>query len=533
MATPTVITASSSNGSSHRPAIYPKYKYDITTQKASVTWTASGGHFSYSYLQFGVRMRRKVNGKWKYTNTLIGGMSGANYVEKWRTSGSASKTVKYGSNTQICFVARCSAGAEGGHCDAGWGSSWTRDTGWKNLLTETKEVKISIKDGEYHVREFDNVEHKSTSKYSNKIVVHWELEGLGCHKLVAAIYDANDNLISMPYTKDNPKAFSKATNSGDITFSGLTTATWYIIKIAVANTDVGESIADNWEDDCVEKKLCTREEAPYVYFKNGVSLGTTATVYFEAILPSVGWKRRLYSLAYTVHDDTTNTNVITNRYVFKEVESDVAVMNGNAYGTFTITGLTAGHDYTVTPTVGITTVHGIAMAQAYSTKIVGAIAPQITSITNSGSNLIFGEPDGNPRLDIGISGTAGVWTITLKAGTSISNGIVSNPIFSVNGTIGTNYCGLTDSALDTIYKTINSNSQTTIYVSIEYYLTSGGGSAGTSYKSAVMTLKGNAKTSRVGINGVPRRSKVWVGINGVPHRAVSWVGINGVPHRSL
>lgn len=534
MATVTTITLSSDNGDAHRPAIYPEYKYDILTQTASVSWTAAGGWFRYSYLQFGVQMRRKVNGEWKYTTTLIGGMLGGNNANIWATSGYAEKQVLYGSNTQIRFVVRCSSSAEDGYCDAGWGSTWTADTGWSNLLTETKNVKLTLKEGTAHLREYDNHQYSIVSKYVTKIYVHWELSDLGCTRLVASIYDNNGNLVASPYTVKNPLTFSSATNSGNITFSDLTTVTKYTIKIGVANTDVGEKLDDDWEDECTTKSFYTREEQPYIYFTNGTSLGTSATVDFECKLNSTGKRRRLYSLAYTVHDDTTDKDVITDKYVFDEMTSDIAVTKGNAYGTFTITGLTAGHDYTVTPSVAVTTVHGVSMKKAFSTTINGAIAPEISTISNSGTDLIFGEPDGSPTINVKLTGTKDVWSITLKIGTSISSGIVTSPVVTLkNASIGTNKCSLSDTALDAIYKTISTKSKTTIYVSIEYKLASGGGSAGSSYKSATMTLKGNAKTSRVGISGTPHRSKVWIGVNGEVHRAVAWVGINGTPHRSL
>lgn len=527
------IKLSSNKGSSHIPAIYPKYTYNITTQKASVTWTVASGHFSYSYCEFGIQMRRKVNDKWKVTTTRIGGMSGANYEEKWH-SGSATKTVKYGNNTQIRFVARCSANAEGGHCDAGWGSSWTGDTGWKKLNTETKDVVITLNDKDKNVNEYNNVVYDNTSKYPQQIIAHWTLEGTGCNRLVAAIYDSNDNLIKVLHSYNDPLTFSKATNSGNLTFTGLTSSTWYNIRIAVANTDLNEKLDADWEDDATVKAFMTREEAPEIYFKNGVTAGTSATVYFESVAPIKKTKHRLYCLAYTVHDDTTNKDVITNRYAFNEITSDKAVNNGHAYGTITITGLTAGHDYTVTPTKAITTSHGVSMARGYNTKITGAIAPKITNIFNVGSDLIFGEPNGDPSISVSISGTANVWHITLKIGFSISNNIVVNPILIKGASVGTNTYKLDDTALDAIYKTMAKDSTTKIYASIEYNLSATGTSGNHSATSKTMTLKGNAKTCRVGVAGVPRRAKIWIGRNGsAPARAVAWVGVAGEARRSL
>lgn len=530
-----IITSSSYYGEDHRPRIYPTYSYDTETQIAKVVWTAGGGWFSYSYLQFGIMFRRKVNGAWKTTTTLIGGMSGANYVEKWATSGSAQKVVKFGSNTEVCFVARCSASAEGGSCDAGWGSSWTRDSGWKKLLTETKEVNLAIKDGERFVREDTGEIYKNTSKYIDKIIVHWELpdDSAGADKVAIEAQDADGNTLVSLYPPNAPKEYTNATKSGNFTFTGLTSSKWYYFKIAAANTSLGEKIKDQWDDNYTIKKFFTRAENPYVYFEKPVLTGTSVKFYFRSIAPLTGSKLRLGTLAYTVHDDTTNKDIIVNKYEFKGVESDVAVNNGNAYGYITVTGLTVGHDYTITPTIA-STVSLIPMAKGFSTSVSGAIEPEITDIFNSDDELIFGEPNGAPKINVVISGTKDVWKITLKIGTEISDGIVTNPVLTnTSAVVGTNQCSLTDAQLDKIYKTINTSSKTTIYASIEYKLASGGGSTDTHNKSRTMTLKGNAKTVKIGVAGAPRRAKAWIGVAGKSRRAVCWIGVAGKPRRTI
>lgn len=49
-----------------------------------------------------------------------------------------------------------------------------------------------------------------------------------------------------------------------------------------------------------------------------------------------------------------------------------------------------------------------------------------------------------------------------------------------------------------------------------------------------LTLTGIAKTARVGVNGEPRRSQVWVSINGTPRRAIMWIGDeNNKPRRCM
>lgn len=519
-----IITAYSTYGEEHVPKIFPEYSYDIETGVATVEWTANGGYFNYEYLYFGIQFRRKVDGVWKYTSYSLGGME-----YSWVRYGKYSKTILYGSNTQVRFVAKCSA-ALYNNCDAGWGSDWSADSSWYNILSETKLPTLSLK--YYHTREDDGTVKKTISAYDTKLYPQWSLTGQGAHKVQGALYDKDMNLVEMSDLRE----YSTEHNTGYYSYKNLDVGSYYYFKIAVANNNAipAEDINEQWEDSYVTKKFRTLEEAPYVDFYSGSSSGTSITFKFKAYYPSTQAKRRLKELAYTVHDDTTNKDVIVDQYHFKDLTSTEAVSNGNAYGTITVTGLTAGHDYTVTPTIARTVVDGIAMQKATSVSINGAIEPSITSIYNSGSSLIFGEPDGSPNVTVVLDGTENVWSITLKIGTSISNGIVTNPVYtSTKAKVGTNTCTLTDTMLDAIYKTINTSSKTTIYTSIEYKLTSDSSVSGSAYKSKTMVLKGNAKTCRVGVSNKPRRAKIWIGVSNKPRRAVAWVGVSNKPRRSL
>lgn len=48
-----------------------------------------------------------------------------------------------------------------------------------------------------------------------------------------------------------------------------------------------------------------------------------------------------------------------------------------------------------------------------------------------------------------------------------------------------------------------------------------------------IVLTGNAKTSRLNINNVSKRAKVYVNINGVIKKAIVWVGVNEIPKRCI
>lgn len=514
------------------------FTYDTETKKATANFKKTSGYFAYYdfafYIFFGV-MTKGSDGKSKFTkktSTKIGGLHGTgNNI--WYDKNCSKTNVKYGSNTHVAFGYYCSKYRDGpngaqGRCTKKWDMGPTVATKAFSLVQETVSPDLELnEDDALHPDDYDGV-----SKHTNKIVAKWSLPSgsTPATKLVATITDEDTGaLVQTLYSTSNPQTFPNGARSGLLTFStGLSVLNNYEVEIAVASST--ENITEKWNDESTIRNFRTREPNPTVTLSNPVLLPdkSGATVYFTSKYGNMNIA--LSTLRVHVYDDTYQLDLtIVNVY-------EIGSYNGAFQGTLTIPfQAQEGHKYTLTPISAVTYEDEVGMANGISTSFtVNTVpaAPEITTITNSGNNLIFGEPDGTPRIDIGVSGSTR-WALTLKAGVNgLSNGVVVNPLFSVTCSIGTNRCGLNDTALDAIYKTINTNSQTTIYVSLEYKLTDGNAS-GVVSKSAVMTLKGNAKTAKIGAGGSTHRAKCWIGAGGATHRAVAWVGVGGTPRRSL
>lgn len=514
------------------------FTYDTETKKATAKFKKTSGYFAFYdfafYIFFGV-MKKGSDGKSKFskkTSIKIGGLHGTgNNI--WYDKNCSKSNVKYGTNTHVAFGYYCSKYRDGpngaqGRCSKKWDMGPTVATKAFSLVQETVVPELELNEADaLHPNDYDGV-----SKHTNKIVVKWTLPSgsTPAASLAAAITDEETGaIVQTLYSTSKPQTFKNGATSGTLTFStGLDVFSNYEVEIAVASST--EKIKEKWDDDSTLKSFRTREPNPTITLSNPVGLSdkTGATVYFTSKYGSMNIA--LSSMYVNVYDNTFGADIATTMI------GEIGGYNGAYQGTITIPfTLQEGHTYTIEPISATTYEDAVGMASANSVSFtVNTIppAPQITTITNSGNNLIFGEPDGTPRIDIGISGS-NRWYITLKAGVSgLSNGVVINPLFSVAGIIGTNYCGLNDNALDTIYRTINTNSQTTIYVSAEYSL-SDGNATGVVSKTAVMTLKGNAKTVKLGAGGATRRAKCWIGAGGITRRAVAWVGVGGTPRRSI
>lgn len=514
------------------------FTYDTETKKATANFKKTSGYFAFYdfafYIFFGV-MKKDSEGKSKFskkTSVKIGGLHGTgNNI--WYDKNCSKTNVKYGTNTHVAFGYYCSKYRDGpngaqGRCSKKWDMGPTVATKAFSLVQETVVPDLELNEADaLHPTDFDGV-----SKHTNKIVVKWSLPSgsTPAASLAATITDEDTGaIVETLYSTSNPQTFANGARSGTLTFdSGLDVFNNYEVEIAVASST--EKLVDKWNDDSTLKSFRTREPNPVITLSNPVGLSdkSGATVYFTSKYGNMNIA--LSSMHVYVYDNTAAADIAT------IAVGEIGGYNGTFQGTITIPfTLREGHTYTIEPISATTYEDGVGMARGVSTSFtVNTVppAPEITTITNSGNNLIFGEPDGSPRIDIGISGS-NRWAITLKAGVSgLSNGVVINPLFSVAGIIGTNYCGLNDTALDAIYRTINTNSQTTIYVSLEYTLTDGNAS-GVVSKSAVMTLLGNAKTVKIGAGGATRRAKCWIGAGGATRRAVAWVGVGGTPRRSL
>ena len=162
------------------------------------------------------------------------------------------------------------------------------------------------------------------------------------------------------------------------------------------------------------------------------------------------------------------------------------------------------------------------------------------NLYNVGSDLIFGEPDDDPKFYVKITGTSGQWkTMQLLCGTALDdqNTIAWGNLFKANVNVGINEIKLSDYALDMLYRYIRANWDNTnnegyhLYFTIKYESTDGL-TTGYDTKHYDILFKGNAKTFWVGVNGTPKRAKGWIGVNGTPKRMVSWVGVANSPKRA-
>lgn len=523
----------------HKPKVSARFSYNTDTQKASVSWICGGVYFKYTFFRFYIRMRRKVDGKWKYTDTLIGGMSGPGGEDIWKPktkdwdeAKTVTKTVNKGANTQCCFCIYCSAEKDGGSCDSGWGDGVTRVTDYYKLDAATPKPTLTLAEDNQYTDPVTGELEEDQSRWMNGLKVHWAIGGSEtATSLACSLTRTSDKVVvDTPYSPTAPLKLNNR-KSGNITFSNIEKAgSWYLCRLAVAGDD--EKLADKWDDDFRSKRFRTRDRDPYVYFENGSMSGTSLSFTYRSISITTNYRCKLATLRYQVRDDDTGD--IGTGYIIQNREA--AEGTEDTYqGSYTITGLTEGHTYTVTPIADTCSlVNHVPMAAGYGVTVQGATPPAISKIYNmADGTLVFGEPDGAPNIKVDLTGTANAWSITMKIGTVIANNVVSNPVATVNAVVGTNTISLTDAMLDALYKTMSTNSDTRVYVSIEYSLASSGSNASKQYGSNVMVLKGNAKTSKVGVAGKPRRAKAWVGVAGKPRRAVFWGGVAGKPRRTL
>lgn len=478
------VTASKSG---HSPKVTANFSYDTSTQKAAVTWTVGSGSFKYKFFRFYIRMGRQVSGEWKYTDTLIGGMSGSGGTNIWK-DGSASKTVSIGSNTRCCFCFYCSAKNDGGSCDSGWGDGVTKVTDYYNIKVETTKATLTLKSGTTWTDPVTKVNEAYISKYPDKITVHWATSGNAPKKLACNLTRiSNSTVVATPYSTSSPLSLNGSTKSGDIEMKVPANGVNYTCKLAISSEETGETIANQWSSDYSTQNFRSRDGDPTVYFENAVTSGSSVTFQYRSIYTTDNSYIPLATLKYKLTDTTTGTS--TTNYIFQNRSSS---QNGtDSYkGSYTITGITLGHQYTVEPVADTCSLYNhVAMAKGYSASFMSVSAPTVGAITNDGNDLIHGRPEGAPAVNVVINGTANVWNITLKIGTGISNGIVTTE--SMVGTlssavVGTNKINLSASALTKLEQAANGAPSIRLYASIEYSLKSTGGDAGTHYSSNTM-----------------------------------------------
>lgn len=542
----------------HSPFISVSFSYNVDTGAASVNWSCGGGYFGYYYFYFYIMFQDK-NGNQSYSK--IGGMAGSgNNI--WY-SGSANTTIAKGNNTKCGFGIACNCPT----CLSGLfnsdGSPVLVD-GWYEMvidITTTKPV-LSIQSGEYHTRPDDKIAMKLVSKYTNKVLMHWKLSGTSkAVQLASQIQDTNLDINNGTYTHSpsNPYKFT-ATLSGDLQFSkckhskngsaeSLLPFHRYYIRVATASTT--ENIVTQWNDGTKRSRLRirTREESPYINFVLRGKGTDNATIAWSSTYPTLNdydgtyHYCRLNYLTYKVTDTTTNKVVKNNQYIVKNVEEDDV---NSYYGSFKVEGLTPGHSYKVEPQAAKTLYDRLGLGTGVSVSfslptVTQATPPAIESVYNVGSDLIFGEPDDDPKFYVKISGTSGQWkTMQLLCGTATDGtkqNIAWGNLFKANVNVGINEIKLSDYTLDMLYRYIQANWSNSgneghhLFFSIKYESTDGL-TTGTDTKHFDIFFKGNAKTFWVGVNGTPKRAKGWIGVNGTPKRIVSWVGVANAPKRA-
>lgn len=101
--------------------------------------------------------------------------------------------------------------------------------------------------------------------------------------------------------------------------------------------------------------------------------------------------------------------------------------------------------------------------------------------------------------------------------------IGSTQILTKTVSSGTNTIVFSDTELDSIYKLYSSSKTLTA----TFILTTA--STYTNSKTCTITLTGNQKTGRIGINNISKRAKMYIGINGVPKKCVLFIGVDNKP----
>lgn len=137
---------------------------------------------------------------------------------------------------------------------------------------------------------------------------------------------------------------------------------------------------------------------------------------------------------------------------------------------------------------------------------------------------------------IGLSNSSFADSVSIKKvnESGLSNNLelhISSKLIINRSNIANNYdLVFTQEELDKIYKKYGNNNTLiakykliTICNNITY--------TDTQEKNIILT--GNAKTSRININNISKRAKVYININGIVKEAIVWVGVNGTPKRCI
>ncbi len=536
--------------SGHAPSISVYWSYDTEKKICTVKWTCGPGHFNLSFFKFMVFLRHKdKNGNWPVSKKVIKALTNpdanGNFVNLWaiKTEQTASITLSDAflkGQTQIGFGLYCSNKQDTGQACTENLDTATKVTDWEKITTSSNTPKLRLQDG------YPYLNKNNVCALTNSLPVYWSVTGNAIKKMVMQIQEvwgSNDAAnVSWVYSISAPKTYK----ANDIKGEGITITQcmhdgavgpllprqWYDVTVAVATAT--ESIATQWADDSKTFRVRTREESPDIYFALSGAATTTATIDWSAVFPTVRLGAPLYNLAYKLHDDTANIDVITGG-----VAAAADYSRQTSSGSFTISGLTIGHTYTVTADGGETQLDRVSIGNSFGCTFTAVTNPTLDAVWNMNDwSLVFGEgTSGKPSINIRI-GTAptGVWNITAYIGMVGNSGELTWLVSQVVS-VGDNVIALTDATLDWIYQNINPTYSTygfTLYVQINYSLPDGT-LPGYDAKQYTMWFRGNMKTVHTGNNSDPTpRAKIWVGNgDGTAHRAIAWVGVGGIPRRTI
>lgn len=528
----------------HVPGISVTWTYDPDTRKATVKWKCSGGYFRYSWFRFNIFFRyKRGKGDWPVKSYKITGMENPGGENIWK-NGSGSRTfslVAVKGQTQVAFGMYCSAVYDGGSCTSNLGDGPTRVTNWTKIQQSSNTPRVYIPKAYRYLNAKDGfVTYNNICSLTNGIYVTWDVTGSNIKKMACLIQEKwgpNDAAnLTWVYPTSSPKTYSgngvltdtfkidKCLRNGVV--GPLLPAQWYDITIAVATSS--ENIADQWDDDAVSIRVRTKEEAPTVVFTAAGPATNTVEINWSATFPTRGNGAPMYYINYKLHDDTTNTDITTTGVALAQDASQEV-----SSGKFTVTGLTIGHKYTITPNGGMTQLDGVSLGTIKGCSFTAASKPILERVWNmSDGTLVFGEPGNDASVNIRVSGTAaGVWDIEAYIGIVQNN--TARWLDHKNVDVGDNVFKMSDAVLDAIYKAINPSSSFTFCVQLNYKLPDGS-LPGYTANRYTMYFKGNMKTAHVGVGSTGQhRAKVWVGAAGGTKRAIVWVGVGGVPRRVI
>lgn len=181
---------------------------------------------------------------------------------------------------------------------------------------------------------------------------------------------------------------------------------------------------------------------------------------------------------------------------------------------------------------GIVTISELEANTTYKIKL--RIKRKDNSLETTSSTLTIKTYDYAKFIGLSNSNFADSVSIKKINESGLSNNLelyISSELIINRSNIANNYdLVFTQEELDKIYKKYGNNNTLiakykliTICNNITY--------TDTQEKNIVLT--GNAKTSRLNINNISKRAKVYININGIVKEAIVWVGVNGTPKRCI